>query len=139
MNEFRQALDAHASGQLGVAELERALTLGLTRQPTVGSRARCLHRSGVYRSGRLSGETYLALIQAVRAFQQSQSAPVPGAAQPHSQPVSDDKTQFRAPAQAAAPASGGDATHSARRAQPRLWMAVHVMQPVRAAVTSLGM
>lgn len=110
MNEFRQALDAHASGQLAVAELERALTLGLTRQPQLAA-AHGAYIEAVYRSGRLSGETYLVLIQAVRAFQQSQSsAPVPDASQPRSQPANEDKTQFRAPAQPAAPPSAGDAT-----------------------------
>lgn len=110
MNEFRQALDAHTGGQLGVAELERVLTLGLTRQPQLAA-AHGAYIEAIYRSGRLSGETYLTLIQAVRTFQQSQSqAPEPVAAQPRSPQAGDDKTQFRAPAQPAAPVSAGDAT-----------------------------
>lgn len=82
MNEFRQALDAHTGGQLGMAELERVLTLGLTRQPQLAA-AHGAYIEAVYRSGRLSGETYLALIQAVRTFQQSHSpTPEPSAPQP---------------------------------------------------------
>lgn len=110
MNEFRQALDAHTDGQLGMAELERVLTLGLTRQPQLAA-AHGAYIEAVYRSGRLSGETYLALIQAVRTFQQSQTpTPEPGAAQPGSPQASGDKTQFRAPAKAATPPPTGDAT-----------------------------
>lgn len=110
MNEFRQALDAHAGGQLGMAELERVLTLGLTRQPQLAA-AHGAYIEAVYRSGRLSGETYSALIQAIRTFQQSQApAPEAEAAQPRSPQASEDKTQFRAPAQAAPPPSAGDAT-----------------------------
>lgn len=110
MNEFRQALDAHTGGQLGVAELERVLTLGLTRQPQLAA-AHGAYIEAVYRSGRLSGETYSTLIQAVRTFQQSQApAPQPDAVQPPSPPANQDKTQFRAPAQAAASAPAGDVT-----------------------------
>ncbi|HEY0686688.1 MAG TPA: bifunctional serine/threonine-protein kinase/formylglycine-generating enzyme family protein [Steroidobacter sp.] len=104
MNEFRQALDAHAGGQLGVAELVSALTLGLTRQPQLAA-AHSAYIEAFYRSGRLSGETYATLVQAVRTFQESQ-APAPEVAAPPSSPQpTGDKTQFRAPAQAAAPAS----------------------------------
>jgi serine/threonine protein kinase len=107
MNEFRQALDAHTGGQLDLAELERVLTMGLTRQPQLAA-AHGAYIEAVYRSGRLSGETYLALIQAVRTFQQNQSAPQASAgAQPSTPPAADgDKTQFRAPGgRAAAPAA----------------------------------
>ncbi len=33
MNEFRQALEAHLGGQMDLAALEQALSLGLARQP----------------------------------------------------------------------------------------------------------
>lgn len=112
MNEFRQALEAHAGGQLGVAELVSALTLGLTRQPQLIA-AHGAFIEAFYRSGRLSGETYATLIEAVRTFQQSQ-APAPEVpAQPSPPEASGDKTQFRPPAPSstpAAPASAGDAT-----------------------------
>jgi len=99
MNEFRQALDAHAAGKLALNGLERELTLNLTRQPQLAAAHGALVEA-LYRSGRITGETYLALNTAIRAFQKSQprvdvkvvptapAAPTGGA---------EDKTQFRAP------------------------------------------
>src|SRR5262245_17225981 len=97
MNEFRQALDAHAAGQLDLPGLERALNLGLTRQPQLAPAHGALVEA-LYRSGRIAGESYLKLTQAIRAFQQSQPrvsvqvAPVSAGGA-----SADDKTQFRAP------------------------------------------
>ena len=105
MNEFRQALDAHADGRLELSGVERELNVGLTRQPHLAAAHGALVEA-LYRSGRIKGESYLALSQAVRAFQQSQprvnvqvtpvtEAPAAGA---------EDKTQFRAPGRASQPA-----------------------------------
>ena len=94
MNEFRQALDAHAEGRLELSALQRELNLGLTRQPHLAAAHGALVEA-LYRSGRIAGDTYLTLIQAIRAIQQSQPrvnvqiVPVP--------PSAEDKTQFRAP------------------------------------------
>ena len=71
MNEFRQALDAHAAGKLALNGLERELTLNLTRQPQLAAAHGALVEA-LYRSGRITGETYLALNTAIRAFQKSQ-------------------------------------------------------------------
>ncbi len=103
MNEFREALEAHLGGNMDLAALEQALSLGLARQPQLAA-AHGAYIEAVYRSGRISGESYLTLIQAVRSFQQSRAAANPSASAPP--PSADantsDKTQFRAPAQSAA-------------------------------------
>src|SRR3954454_15435369 len=103
MNEFRQALDAHADGRLDLAALERELNLGLARQPQLAPMHGALVEA-LYRSGRIAGESYLKLTGVIRAFQQSQPrvnvqvvAPAAGAP---------DKTQFRAPKAAPSSASG---------------------------------
>jgi serine/threonine protein kinase len=106
MNEFRQALDAHADGRLELSGVERELHLGLTRQPHLAAAHGALVEA-LYRSGRIKGETYLTLSQTVRAFQQSQPrvsvqvTPAPQAAAAGAE----DKTQFRAPGRA--PSTGG--------------------------------
>src|SRR4051794_24504985 len=105
MNEFRQALDAHADGRLDLAGLERELNLGLAKQPQLAPMHGALVEAP-YRSGRIAGESYLKLTGVIRAFQQSQprvnvlvapAAPAAGAP---------DKTQFRAPKAAQTGASG---------------------------------
>lgn len=134
MNEFRQALDAHAAGHLDLAGVQRELNLGLTRQPHLAAAHGALVEA-LYRSGRIQGETYLTLIQAVRAFQQNQPkvsvqvvtggatppapAPAPasdgdktqfrapGAASSASKPAEPEKTQFRAPRPASPTGTGG--------------------------------
>ena len=125
MNEFRQALDAHLAGKLELPQLEKELTLGLSRQPQLAA-AHGAYVEALYRVGRIQGETYLKLIQAIRTFQQSMpqealkaaakvagpavsgvAAVTGGAAAPA---TGEDKTQFRAPKAApagnAAPAAG---------------------------------
>jgi Protein kinase domain/Sulfatase-modifying factor enzyme 1 len=114
MNEFRQALDAHAAGQLDLDALERTLTTTLVHQPQMAA-AHGAYIEAVYRSGRISGEAYLRLIQTVRSFQQGQSSAAAAAAPPAAAPVTEggDKTQFRAPApapKADAPAAAAEVT-----------------------------
>lgn len=79
MNEFRQALDAHVAGKLPLAGLERELNLILTRRPELAPAHGALVEA-LYRSGRITGETYLALNTAIRAFQKSQPRGAGGAA-----------------------------------------------------------
>jgi len=100
MKEFRQALDAHAAGRLDLGGVERELNLTLTRQPQLAAAHGALVEA-LYRSGRIGGETYLALTTAIRAFQKNQprvdvkaAPPAPPPAQPEG---ADQKTQFRAP------------------------------------------
>lgn len=92
MSEFRKALDAHAAGRLELSDLERELHLTLAREPQLAASQGALVEA-LYRSGRIKGETYLALSTAIRAFQKSQVRvevrPAP--------PAADEKTQFRAP------------------------------------------
>ena len=71
MNEFRQALDAHADGRLDLAALEKELNLGLAKQPQLAPMHGALVEA-LYRSGRIAGESYLKLTGVIRAFQQSQ-------------------------------------------------------------------
>ncbi len=121
MNEFRQALDAHAAGKLELGGLERELNLSLTRQPHLAPAHGALIEA-LYRSGRIVGESYLTLTKAIRSFQQSQPrvsvqiAP----AQPAPAAGADDKTQFRAPKAAPAPttdaAPGADSEKTQFRA-----------------------
>jgi serine/threonine protein kinase len=112
MKEFRQALDAHAAGRLDLGGVERELNLTLTRQPHLAAAHGALVEA-LYRSGRIGGETYLALTTAIRAFQKNQPR-VEVKAVPASPPEptggAEDKTQFRAPkpAAAATPAAGAD-------------------------------
>lgn len=126
MNEFRQALDAHLAGKLELPQLEKELTLGLSRQPQLAA-AHGAYVEALYRVGRIQGETYLKLIQAIRTFQQSVPADVLKAAAakqgaaPAGAPAADEKTQFRAPAakpQAApaAPAAAAEAEKTQFRA-----------------------
>ena len=129
MNEFRQALDAHLAGKLELPQLEKELTLGLTRQPQLAA-AHGAYVEALYRVGRIQGETYLKLIQAIRTFQQSVPADVLQAAavkQGTAPPAAggEEKTQFRAPGarpQAAAPAAPAEPEKTqfrAPRAAPR--------------------
>jgi serine/threonine protein kinase len=107
MNEFRQALDAHADGRLDLAALERELNLGLTRQPQLAPAHGALVEA-LYRSGRIAGESYLKLTGVIRAFQQSQPrVNVQVTAAPPAVSTN-DKTQFRAP-KAAPNATGAPA------------------------------
>jgi predicted Ser/Thr protein kinase len=108
MNEFRQALDAHTAGQIDLAALERTLTGGLTRQPQMAA-AHGAFIEAVYRSGRIPGDTYLRLIEAVRSIQQAQSQPLPQSPTT-SAPDEAGKTQFKMPAAAAQPANDPAAT-----------------------------
>ena len=107
MNEFRKALDAHAAGQVDLGSVERELNLGLARTPHLAAAHGALIEA-TYRSGRIAGETYLALTSAIRAFQQSQPK-VNVQVVPTPAPAS-DKTQFRAPKASAAtpPAAPAD-------------------------------
>ena len=120
MNEFRQALDAHLAGKLELPQLEKELTLGLTRQPQLAA-AHGAYVEALYRVGRIQGETYLKLIQAIRTFQQSvpaealKAATAKQGAAPAAAPAADEKTQFRAPA--AKPAAAPAATPAAAEAE----------------------
>ncbi len=111
MKEFRQALEAHLGGQMDLAALERELSQGIARQPQLAA-AHGAYIEAVYRSGRISGEAYLTLIQAVRSFQQSRAAPAApeetGASKPEA--GSAERTQFRAPAQRASNEPPADKT-----------------------------
>ena len=115
MNEFRQALDAHAEGRLELSAVERALNLNLTRQPHLSAAHGALIEA-VYRSGRINGETYLALIQIIRAYQQQARVDVqvaPPAGAPAAQPAdAADKTRFRAPG------AGASTSGTAQPAEP---------------------
>jgi serine/threonine protein kinase len=102
MNEFRQALDAHVDGKMELPNLERELTLALSRQPQMAA-AHGAYVEAVYRSGRIPGETYLKLIQSIRTFQQSVPQAVAAAKAAQAQAAApaagaQDKTRFRAPA-----------------------------------------
>src|SRR3954468_5483454 len=106
MNEFRQALDSHVAGKLPLAGLERELNLVLARRPELSPAHGALVEA-LYRSGRITGETYLALTAAIRAFQKSQPR-----VEVRAVPAAEEKTQFRAPRQvstAAASSSSADA------------------------------
>src|SRR3954454_4266835 len=96
MNEFRQALDAHADGRLDLAALERELNLGLARQPQLAPAHGALVEA-LYRSGRIAGESYLKLTGVIRAFQQSQPRVSVQITQGAPAAGGEDKTQFRAP------------------------------------------
>src|SRR5690242_9659478 len=125
MNDFRKALDAHAAGQLELSQVERELNLTLAHQPHLAAAHGALVEA-TYRSGRIRGETYLALTTVIRAFQKSQprvevkAAPPVGAPQaPAAAPPPEDRTQLRAPkpvTQPTAPEPGGDAEKTQFRA-----------------------
>ena len=119
MNEFRQALDAHAEGRLELGGVERELNLGLTRQPHLAAAHGALVEA-LYRSGRIKGESYLALSQVVRAFQQSQPRVNVQAAPVTQTPAAgaEDKTQFRAPGRASQPAAAPAASSAPAPADP---------------------
>jgi serine/threonine protein kinase len=125
MNDFRKALDAHAAGQLELIQVERELNLTLAHQPHLAAAHGALVEA-TYRSGRIRGETYLALTTVIRAFQKSQprvdvkAAPPVGAPQaPVAAPLPEDRTQLRAPkpvAQPTGPEPSGDAEKTQFRA-----------------------
>src|SRR5690606_24277977 len=90
-------------GQMDLAALEHTLSLGLARQPQLAA-AHGAYIEAIYRSGRIPGESYLVLIQAVRSFQQSRAAASStsaGTAPPSADANTSDKTQFREPDQRA--------------------------------------
>jgi serine/threonine protein kinase len=129
MNEFRQALDAHLAGRLELPQVERELLQGLSRAPQMAA-AQSAYVEALYRVGRLQGEAYLKLIQAIRTFQQSVPREAGGGAAPAPPPTlapgappaaADDKTQFRAPAAPKPAAGSSQAEHdpSADRTQFR--------------------
>jgi serine/threonine protein kinase len=124
MNEFRQALDAHAEGRLDLSGVERELHLGLTRQPHLAAAHGALVEA-VYRSGRIDGQTYLALIQIVRSFQQKQPKVevqvAPPSAEPSASQPADgaEKTRFRPPGGAAAASTGTPASDAPEKTQFR--------------------
>lgn len=91
MSEFRQALDAYIAGQIDLAALQRVLAASLAKEPHLAA-ALGAYIEALYRSNRIAGEAYLKLVQATRA-------------QPEA-----DKTRFRAPGGASAPAAGGAPT-----------------------------
>ena len=91
MSEFRQALDAFIAGQIDLAALQRVLAASLAKEPHLAA-ALGAYIEALYRSNRIGGEAYLKLVQATRA------QPEP------------DKTRFRAPGGASAPAAGGTPT-----------------------------
>jgi hypothetical protein len=93
MTEFRQALDAYIAGQIDLAALKRALSASLTKEPHLGAAAGA-YIEALYRGNRIAGEAYLALVEATRQIEA-------------------DKTRFRAPGGASAPAAS---TPSAPRA-----------------------
>ena len=115
MNEFRKALDAHAAGQLELSRLERELHLTLASQPKLAASQGALVEA-LYRSGRLKGETYLALTTAIRAFQKTQVRVEVHPAAPAS---ADDKTQFRAPKPAVSTETAADAGGDVEKTQFR--------------------
>ena len=87
MTEFRQALDAYLAGQIDLAALKRVLSASLTKEPHLGAAAGA-YIEALYRGNRIAGEAYLALVEATRAQ------------------VDAEKTRFRAPGSASAPAIG---------------------------------
>jgi serine/threonine protein kinase len=99
MSEFRQALDAFAAGRLELSSVERELTLALARQPQLAAAHSALIEA-LYRSGRIKGEPYLTLTQAIRAFQQRQPR-----VDVKVTPATEEKTQFRAPRPSAEPSA----------------------------------
>jgi hypothetical protein len=101
MNEFRKALDAHIAGQIDLKAVERALHESLVKQPNLAAAHGAIVEA-MYRSTKIPGEAYLALIQVVRGFQQQVSRPTtpPPAPSPPPSPAGSatgdsDKTQFR--------------------------------------------
>src|SRR6185312_16037032 len=69
-----------------LAALKRVLSASLTKEPRLGAAAGA-YIEALYRGNRIAGEAYLALVEATRA-------------------VDADKTRFRAPGGASAPAAG---------------------------------
>ena len=131
MNAFRQVLDAYLAGRSELRAVERELTVSLTHEPHMAA-AHGAYVEALYRSGRIPGEIYLLLVQAVRACQQSRAAPAaepPAAAPVGSAPatagtpsagvVGSDKTQFRAPKPAAPPQSPAAEEDKTRFRMPR--------------------
>ncbi len=108
MNAFRQALDAYLAGRSELRAVERELTVSLAREPHMAA-AHGAYVEALYRSGRIPGEIYLALVQAVRQCQQSRAAaagvstpaatpaPSPAPADAPGDAPTSDKTQFRPP------------------------------------------
>lgn len=125
MNEFRQALDGYIAGRNDLEAVKQGLDSSLARQPQLAA-AHGAYVEALYRSNRISGEVYLALIEVVRALQKLQAAAPSAAAHAAAQlqaatPASaaaslpagagatlsaadPDKTRFRAAAQESAPA-----------------------------------
>lgn len=157
MNAFRQALDAYLAGRSALPAVERELTLSLAREPHMAA-AHGAYVEALYRSGRIQGEVYLALVQLVRQ-QQSRaapaaapvpaaaaaapatpaSAPAPVAAPTSAEPAS-DKTQFRAP-KPAAPAQPAVADAAADKTQfrpPKPTPAVRPPEPALAASAAVS-
>jgi len=138
MNEFLKLIEEYLAARIDLKAVERGLIVALSRQPHLAA-AFGARVEGLYRGGRVNGEVYLALVQAIRTFQQSQAAnaavaaataaaaptPTPPASTPDAPreagaDSAPDKTQFRprAAAQAAAPpeAAEADKTHFRPRA-----------------------
>ena len=123
MSDFRKALDSHAAGQLELGDLERELHLTLAHQPQLAASQGALVEA-LYRSGRIKGETYLALTTAIRAFQKTQvrvDVRVIPAAGSTTVDGTDEKTQFRAPKPSATPApdAPGDDVEKTQFRPPR--------------------
>ncbi|MDB6087538.1 MAG: hypothetical protein JWN85_322 [Gammaproteobacteria bacterium] len=89
MNEFRRALDEYLAGRHEMKAVERELNLSLARHPPFAA-AHGAYVEALFRGGHIGGEIYLALVQTIRTFQQSQ---LPGST---AAGVETDKTQLRA-------------------------------------------
>lgn len=121
MSEFHEALDAYTAGRTDLEAVQRALAWSLEREPHL-SAAFAAQVEALYRGDRIPGQTYLALMQAIRAGAGNASAP--GAAMPEA-----DKTMFRAPKAAGTPASEAPADQTRFRAPG----AAHAEPPTPAA------
>ena len=99
MKEFRQALDSYLAGQIDLSALQRVLSSSVAQQPHLAA-AHGAYIEAVYRADRIQGAVYLALMELTRATADA------------------DKTRFRAPGPAAAPASGGRPAPAAPASAP---------------------
>src|SRR5688500_15035054 len=104
MNAFRQALEAHLSGQLALVAVEDKLYESLAGQPNLAS-AHAAVIEALYRGDRISGTPYLALSRIMQTCQQAQSGPqepppVTGMEETQlrtPKPVEGDRTRIRPP------------------------------------------
>jgi serine/threonine protein kinase len=70
MNEFRQSLDRLLEGKASLDAVDKDLQDILSKQPNLAAAHGAIIEA-MYRSNRISGETYLALIRTIHSFQQT--------------------------------------------------------------------